>query len=424
MEEPTNKITLPDPIQNIHDDLDVFSSNGTKIPNWMGNKIIISLFYLYLLNKYKSNCLLYFKFEKRYNLGLELRIRSYENLSESNIIKIQKEDDRYYKAISTNLINCIKRPDVNIIIIPMCLYFFEDEIDLHANVLIYRKEFNQIEHFEPHGSFYSGSSIPVYKKISYELKSRFIHILNTKLKKERLKPVTLIGSCEICPYSRGLQQIEELAPNKLKEEGLGYCGAWSLFFTELALKNPTIPSHKLFKIIYKRINGEDGANYLRQIIRGYVNLMAEKIKTYYSILFGEKISINYIHHLHRNIDNLKYQTKLVNIREYFFNIASLEMEIFNNPSFNKETKLREVEEELLHTTDPLKQKYLQQRIDILNNIDVLLHNTFDEKGEEIDIYELFEEKSTEPTGGSRRSKTNSRLKSRLKSKSRTKRNKK
>ena len=36
--------------------------------------------------------------------------------------------------------------------------------DAHANVLIYRKNLNQIEHFEPHGSSYMGSEADFINK--------------------------------------------------------------------------------------------------------------------------------------------------------------------------------------------------------------------------------------------------------------------
>ena len=76
MEIPNN-LELPEPIhvKSIHQKLDIFSENS-EIKRWTGSDLIDVLFYLYLFNKYKHNCLLKYKgATSNTAIGLELQIK-------------------------------------------------------------------------------------------------------------------------------------------------------------------------------------------------------------------------------------------------------------------------------------------------------------------------------------------------------------
>lgn len=206
--------------------------------------------------------------------------------------------------------------------------YLESPTTNHANLLIYRKKDNIIEHFEPHGSVFMGN-IEDKRSIVTQLKS-FIDMLNSDLIKIKKNPVTLISSDVVCPYIYGLQGLEARSKQKnLSLEGNGYCTAWSMFFTELVLKNPTVPTNELLNIIINKFDKdiEKQKNYLRQIIIGYVNLIHNKIEKYFQFITGTK-------------DPLDNIIGMINKKQYDFVVSldtTLEIQIvlFNNPSLTK-----------------------------------------------------------------------------------------
>lgn len=196
MEDNDNQLYQPITTTKIHQKLDQFTQLYI-LRRWPGNDIIDTFFYLYLFNKYKSHCLV--KYEgvgSGRALGLQLQITP-----------MSKRDRQVYQThlnmIATQLANCIKR-GVTSIIIPL---YLKTTIGGHANVLIYRKEDSVIEHFEPHGQkFYSEDErIPI---LINERLEEFMAILNKILRKERLRPVTLVTADIVCPTVFGLQLIE------------------------------------------------------------------------------------------------------------------------------------------------------------------------------------------------------------------------
>jgi hypothetical protein len=282
--------------------LDRFTQKGIeKITEFIGLTTTEAMFYIYLLKKYKSSCFLTAKSSDFWEIiGLNLLIREIYSVEEYEQISV------YLEILAKKLVNCINN-DVNIIIIPLGLTLFypgKEESSGHANVLIYRKKFNHIEHFEPHGKTGSFDNEKLNRSIDLFLKL-FVEYVNIELLKHKtpaqiqnLKPIELIESNKVCPRLRGFQSIEENSEIlKFKEiEGGGYCAAWSMFFTELCLKNPEMTSNQIIESIfsaafYKSLffTTED---YFRHIIRGYVTFINEKISTYFKFLLDDnKIDI-------------------------------------------------------------------------------------------------------------------------------------
>lgn len=357
--EGDKKIKMPEPlhVKRIHAKLDLFSKNNI-IRQWPGYDLFDTLFYLYLFNKYKNNCLIKYKgVTSNMSLGLELQI----------VPRFSQRDSAIYQEhlvnISKQLANCIGR-NLNSVIIPL---YLKTPKGGHANVLIYRKKDNVIEHFEPHGSKFSGSNDKTNKLIELRL-DEFIAMVNSHLKKHNRPPVKLIPSNDVCPYIDGLQTIETYSTDyKLLSEGGGYCAAWSMFFTELALKNPSVSSNELLAIIYDKLdkNKEKQANYLRQVIRGYVNLIYDKCEKYFYFMTGTKGNINKI------IENLQ-KGNYSNIILDFHNVVRIQASLLNDPSLTKKRYLDILEYRKMKITDPYQIMEIDKEIKMLKNMELLL----------------------------------------------------
>ena len=353
--EKDNKIKLPQPIhiKKINSKLDLFSKNNV-LRKWAGYDIIDTLFYLYLFNKYKQNCLIKYKgvYSNR-ALGVELIINKTIPQKDKFIY------NKHLRVVSKQLSDCInKNPDS--IIIP--LYLKQTQTAGHANLLIYRKKDNCIEHFEPHGSEYLGSAERNIIKIQL---NNFIDLLNNYLKTNNKPLITLISSNIVCPYIYGLQALEE--QSTLPSNSPGYCAAWSMFFTELTLKNPTIPSDELLNIIINKFEKEPEKqrDYLRNIILGYVNIIHQKIEKYFYFLTGSKNTVDKIADM-----NKKGQLKPVLMN--FDAVINIQTELFNNTSLTKKGYIEILKDRQLKETDTNKILDIDREIILLNKMDQII----------------------------------------------------
>jgi len=285
--------TLEESNQKMGKKLNKLNQKGLEqISHFIGSSTIESMFYLYLLKKYKSPCFLTETSEIFWEiLGINLNIR--EIYSEEESVKINS----YLKRLAEKLVICINN-DVNIIIIPLNLIFhYPNGKGGHSNVLIYRKKFNHIEHFEPYGKISELKNRFGYKKLysSIELFIKlFVEYVNIELFKHKtpaqiqyIKPVELIDSNRVCPYFSGFQMLEEESKiiRNLEIEPKGYCSAWSMFFTELCLKNPAMTSNQIISSVFATSSDKlVTREYFRYVIRGYSTFINEKISTYFRFL--------------------------------------------------------------------------------------------------------------------------------------------
>jgi hypothetical protein len=299
-----------------------------KISEFIGTTFIDAMFYLYLFKKYRSPCFLTESNGDFWEiLGINLKIREFYSVEESEFI------NSYLERLAVKLVHCINN-DVDIIIIPLTLtlYFPNGRESGHANVLIYRKKFNHIEHFEPHGKIGAFGNEKLNSSIDLFLKL-FVDYVNMELFKKRPVKVTdfkfieLIEANQVCPYIRGFQTYEESSEifKNLEIEGAGYCAAWSMFFTELCLKNPSMTSSQIISsIYYTALIQSKPADYFRHIIRGYATFINEKIATYFTFLLDKQLDIEDIKKL-----SIIEQTKLKDKLKIIINI---EMELAFNPN--------------------------------------------------------------------------------------------
>ena len=352
--ELTPKIKLPVPYkphEKIDNKLKSLNKIGSKkILTFIGSNEVEAMFYLYLFKKYKSNCFLHDKNSERRILGMSILIS--EKYKPQDI----KEIEDQLKNLSKILLDCIKNLDTKIIIIPVQLIF--DNGGGHANVLIYRKNLNQIEHFEPHGQNFSKKQENINKIIEKWMKY-FVLVINARLQVIKKPQIKFIESSEVCPYIDGLQNLEGFSDliKIVNVEPGGYCAAWSLFFTELCLKNPEIPSSTLINYIFNTLqsmSNTEKKNYLKNVIRGYSVFINEKIDKYFSVFFKNGLTIKKI----KNFSN----SQLTNFENILKNLVNLEMNLSTNPLY-LQTKVKTIEDELTK---------LYQHLEIMNK-----NNTYD-----------------------------------------------
>lgn len=303
-----------------------------KIPHFHGTSLIESMFFLYLFKKYKTPCYLIEDYTSGYEiLGITLPIEN--EYTEDSLTPIVE----YLKSIASKLVKCILN-GTNIIMIPLELKIYNntDESMDHANMLIYRKKYNHIEHFEPHGQKFMAGSIEnevLIQQSTNLLLKIFVESINEELlanshqSAKDITPLKLITSNEVCPYLRGFQAEEEnidLFKDDEKEGG-GYCSAWSMFFTELCLKNPDLTSNEIITRVFKLYDSATIGQFLRNVIRGYALFIDEKINKYYAFLNdGKKLNIKKIKEMPDRIKNTLY-------RKMKF-IINIEMEMSHNPN--------------------------------------------------------------------------------------------
>jgi hypothetical protein len=333
------EINMVQPIhlsKSVEHSLDYLNRKGETIFDFAGSNYVEALFYLYLLKKYKSDCYVGLD-NKRRRLGLSLDIKVNYTKKENT------EMTEYLEDVATQVAECIVKGKT-IIIIPLQIKVPEG---FHANVLIYRKNNNELEHFEPHGKFFSLDKPEGYiEKTKKYLFTVFVKMINIELIRSRYKmpPIKYTQSNDVCPYVNGMQNLEGISRLiKTAAEPSGYCSAWSMFFTELCLKNPEIPSSVLLDNIYdKLVNTENAADYLKKVIRGYAGLIYEKFTKMLSVFFKEKVTIGMINVL-RNSKNISDRVKASKASAVLNMLIDLEIKKLD-PAFDSKTEMKNIKD--------------------------------------------------------------------------------
>jgi hypothetical protein len=282
-----------------------------QVQPFLGQYIIESLFYLYLFNKYKTKCLVA-STDARENMIPDIKIVIDKTAPKFNHERLRDLAKKLVKCISLN------EP---IIIFQLSLRIeveVSGQMEGHANLLIYRNNTRQLEHFEPHGSSFKGfdenTMILVNDVLDKDL-DYLVKNMNDELVKKDLLPITLVKAHEVCPRILGVQVYESRSRlKKLPIEPGGYCAAWSMFFAEMCLKNPEIPSKQIYKAILderdkqsdynskfkKLIRGNDYNNYFKKIIRGYTCFINNKMAKYFTEILGFEITSEKLYNYSNN----------------------------------------------------------------------------------------------------------------------------
>jgi len=309
----------------------IFQSHD-KLEPFIASFHLVNLFYLYLFKKYKTEC--HLPNQKKYSVKNKLSMHffidvsdhskeSYFNLLVGYQTKAVKETAKYVSE-------CIMR-GVKILIIPLT---FQTSFGAHANLLIYRANTGVIEHFEPHGYEYGGRGKEYVVRTLNGYLEDFVKLINKDIKagnktlkegEEKIPKITLIKADEVCPRLLGVQALEGASyiPKNALIEPAGYCEAWSMFFTELCLKNPEMSSREVYQAVMEKTELYENENdYLRNVIRGYTAFINNKIEKHFSRVFDEPITSAKAHSIFQEnqarittVENQKYMDKLLEIME-------------------------------------------------------------------------------------------------------------
>lgn len=253
---------------------------------WRAYHHVTNLFFLYILSKYKSNCSIVVDTQNFFHNGIVF----------DDTLQNDKKDGT--EELIERICTCInnKNDEHNLIVIPFMLYLTSKRkaCEIHMNVIIYRKNTRQFEHFEPHGAQFTDHSKLLLQAV--DGLNRRIRIYLTFIKNQvnikipDLKS-TLLLSYELCPDIQGLQSKECIASQTTPE---GYCAAWSFFFIEMVLSNPNHSSKKIHELIMDEADSrqESCNEFLRHLIEGYAIHVDAKLKKYFSIIFGFDATLN------------------------------------------------------------------------------------------------------------------------------------
>ena len=274
-----------------------FSSEGI---NYKPITLLTTISNLYLIKKYNTNCFMYGDKGKNENFmygGIVLKFLPGQlDLPIDQIIAhilAQLNGDNLFQI--QNFLNCIKNGNP-VIIMPLLLQFSDS--DYHANMLIYRRELNTMEHFEPHGSYLDlkkdyGDKINVLLQLLVDKINEINNTQGSQFYKVVPDDIRLMPSNEVCIRNIGLQAIQsQLASFMI--EGQGYCQMWSLLFAELVLLNPNMNSRLILDEIYKLLERRDGVIFLSNVIRGYVSVLGDEISLYLSEYINNVFTIENI----------------------------------------------------------------------------------------------------------------------------------
>jgi hypothetical protein len=332
-------IKLPKPYkqgEKIVKTFDKLNENGKKIlSSFLGYEEIETIFYLYLFKKYKSDCFIYCEDPEFRLLGLNFNIMSRVSKSKKELF------DNHIDTVAEAFVDCLHR-NYKTLVIPITVY--DNKNVNHSNLLIYRKKFNQFEHFEPHGAYYM-----TVKKDAAKIKKpvqAFVDKVNAILHDKGIKKINYIQSEEVCPAIEGLQALEAESDLKTNElEDIGYCISWNMFFTELCLSNPNIESSKLLEIVFEYFKDKEHiSNYLRKVIRGYAIFIDEKVNKYLSAIMGQKMTTAKINKLHEHY--VENSEKIQQIQSAIVELLKLETYMIINKDFNLNDELKHIKNEL------------------------------------------------------------------------------
>lgn len=145
----------------------------------------------------------------------------------------------------------------------------DEHIGYHLNSIIYNRETNEIEHFEPHGSRLSAFYEPteLYKQMAKFIQK---YMPNTKY----------IIPSEFCMSKQFFQTIEGDEMGFTNEYGM--CAAWTLWYIELRLANPTLSRDNVVKKALKQLNKIGSfRTFIRNYEKYYMHMINDIVEKHY-----------------------------------------------------------------------------------------------------------------------------------------------
>ena len=139
-------LDLPIPYESrLRDTFNYFMSKDETITNFIGYDVVLSLFYLYLLKKYKSRCVLYDTTKKDVvvDTSLGLAIHNTYGVNEDKKRELMAINKINCNRIAKQIISCLKhRTENKVIVLPITLIDYTPEgvkdVYTHNNLLLIR----------------------------------------------------------------------------------------------------------------------------------------------------------------------------------------------------------------------------------------------------------------------------------------------
>ena len=140
-----------------------------------------------------------------------------------------------------NSIDICKKDPRRFLVLHLDIKKYHPKYSGHTNILIYDKDTNTVERFEPHG----------YKDSEKKLKPNLLNKALEKYFKEKWPGVKFVTPQELCHKCVGFQVLQASE----QTSKLGFCVAWSLLYVNYRLQNPDQTPENLIRSISKDLQG-------------------------------------------------------------------------------------------------------------------------------------------------------------------------
>lgn len=244
----------------------------------IGNLESNTILMLYLLSKYNDENCIFFPMEVNPRFLIKKEYFYLNNILWSCSEQLTKDKSKYHltcdftypygRDFFSKIYDIC--PYENIFVLPLLLMFISREGKhlYHANMLIYNKELNVLERFEPHGK----SSITIHKLYNEKKLNEELNVFAKNLGGENCR---YISPMNYCP-DLGIQRLIEREDNDL----IDLCSIWTFIYTDYRLKYPEKTREEIIDELVHIEKREDIKTLARKII--------SHIKTIYDKLLQTK----------------------------------------------------------------------------------------------------------------------------------------
>ena len=282
--------------------------------NWAGYTIFIDMYQTYMYEKYRVQC----RLDRRklcamyHNILNEpapfsLMIFANKNRNLRNIYKvietqaesisnclIKHYDSKTSIFRSTTYATSRKVKKEKNKILPFSTVLALPENKFHSNCIIFRKEKNIVEIFEPHGAEFRDGTLRSTIDSQYKL---LLDNVNQNLREKGSSMYfDIVYSNQTCPDINGIQRIESIYAYKKSmkkdSEGGGYCALWALFVQELALLNQDMSVKEIVEEVLRKKSYAQLGKLLLQVARGYSVFVSSKLSDYFTVVLGTQATVS------------------------------------------------------------------------------------------------------------------------------------
>lgn len=281
--------------------ININDSNTINMCTFTGSTLDILIGLIYLLKKHPDACSTvnqnFSNNEKLCNFYRSINISLDSRCEFMNFEIVWAYGKLYFSDdFEDEFIKCYNDPSVRFIIIPLGI---EIKKGNHANYLIYDKNVNEIERFEPHGSSTTVGFNYDPESLDKNLSNKFM-VINNNIK--YIKPSDYLPKI-------GFQIMDSIdrKNRKIGDPG-GFCALWAIWYTDMRLTYKDVKRDKLVNIMLDQMKSTRISfknlirNYSKQII-DIRDVYFDKIKIDINDWINDKISDEDIKTLIKLIQN-------------------------------------------------------------------------------------------------------------------------